>query len=91
MAITGADVCTLLSAQLKGTVALVEPPTEADLERAHHHMHRLAELIEETDGTDRGLVLRMFPARLLAIEVEVHEQYDQSPGPEAGAALGRRR
>ncbi|MFN8018933.1 MAG: hypothetical protein U0P45_12530 [Acidimicrobiales bacterium] len=85
VAITGADVVTLRSVQLKGRVALAEATTEEDLDRAMHHASEMARLIEETDGTDRAMVMRLVPFRMVAVEVEVEEHFDQTPGPGAGA------
>lgn len=88
VAITGADVCTLQSAQVKGTVRSVERPTEDDLQVVAQWSERMAELILETDGTPLELVRRIKPLEVVAVEVAVVERFDQTPGPQAGNPLG---
>ena len=44
--------------------------------------------ILETDGTPLELTRRILPLELLAVDVVVAERFDQSPGPEAGSAVG---
>jgi hypothetical protein len=88
VAVTGADVRTLRAVQVKGSVAAIEPVTEADLERAAGHTAQFFALISELDGIPVELLRRLAPRTLVACVVDVREVYDQSPGPGAGASLG---
>lgn len=87
IAVTGGDVRTLQSVQVKGRVVTVEDVTESDLEVVAHYTEEFFTAVEETDGTPRHLLERMLPASFVACEVEVGELYDQTPGPRAGGAL----
>jgi hypothetical protein len=87
IAITGADVRTLRSAQVKGRVLTTEPGTTADAERARRYHEAFFGDIVHTDGTPRALLERMMPSGYLSCAVAVDELYDQTPGPGAGAAL----
>jgi hypothetical protein len=51
------------------------------------HTERFLVAVEETDATPRTLLSRFLPLTVIAVEVEVQELYDQSPGPSAGAAI----
>lgn len=89
IAVTSADVRTLRSVQLKGTVAAVEDePTPEDLDRCEAHNEELFTDIEESDHYPRVLVERMIPPAYLVAVVTVEELYDQTPGPSAGARVG---
>jgi hypothetical protein len=87
VAVTGADVRTLQSVQVKGSVTATEPPTAADLERAHRHTEAFIAAVYELDHTEPSLLRRLVPRSLVAVEISVREVYDQSPGPGAGARL----
>jgi hypothetical protein len=87
IAITGADVRTLHSVQLKGRVMAVEPATDADSEMADRFRDDFFGAIAETDGTPRWKPERLTPPGYVAVLVEVDDVYDQTPGPEAGAML----
>lgn len=88
IAVTGADVRTLRSAQVKGKVAVVEPPTADDLARLADDSELFFAEIHATDGNPMELLRRLLPHDVVAVELVVDEQYDQSPGPVAGAAVG---
>jgi hypothetical protein len=88
-ALTGADVRTLRSVQLKGRVARVEPPTAEDVEQVAEHSTAFFRAVHETDGISIAMLERMLPATVIAVEFEVDEVFDQSPGPAAGAAVRR--
>jgi hypothetical protein len=85
--LTAADVRTFRSVQMKGTVTCLEPPTEADVETARDHTDRFFAAVHATDGNPIELLQRLLPASTMVIEIEVDEQYDQTPGPGAGASL----
>lgn len=89
IAITGADVRTLRSFQLKGRVTSLEAATEEDHEKADRYCDDFFADILVTDGTPRVLTERLRPARYLACTVEVEEAYDQTPGPHAGSRVQR--
>ena len=87
IAITGGDVRTLRSVQVKGTAHDLEPPTAADLERSRAYCDEFFATVEEVDGTPRSKMERLAPADLVACTVDVDELFDQTPGPAAGARL----
>jgi hypothetical protein len=87
IAVTGADVRTLRSVQLKGTAHDLEPVTDADLACSARYCAEFFADVEDADDVSPALMQRLVPADLLACTVEVAEAYDQTPGPGAGAAL----
>lgn len=87
MAVTTTSVRTLRSMQLKGRAIGVEPATPADAEVAGAYMDAFFGDIVETDGTDLALCRRMEPVGYVACTFEVHEAFDQTPGPAAGRPL----
>jgi hypothetical protein len=92
IAITAADVRTLVSVQVKGRVVAVEPgPTGEDRTRHAGYVSSFFTAISESDGTDPALLDRFAPLDVVPCTVEVEEVYDQTPGPGAGAALGAKR
>ncbi len=91
IAVTGADVRTLSSAQLKGPITAVEPADDADQETCARFCDEFFGAIEEVDGIPRWMSDRLVPPSLAAVEFAVTEAYDQTPGPGAGAALQARR
>jgi hypothetical protein len=87
VAVTGADVRTFRSIQLKGRVRLVEPPTEDDLALAAEQTDLFFSAIWETDRTEFELQRRLLPRRMIALEFVPSSGFDQTPGPDAGLAL----
>lgn len=87
VAVTGADVRTLESLQVKGQVVVVEPATTEDLARVAEHTDRFFEAVHETDGTPVSLLRRLCPHEVIAFEMVVDGTFDQSPGPAAGAVM----
>jgi len=87
VAVTGADVRRLRSAQLKGCVVAVEEPDELDLAAADEHTAAFLTAILETDGTAYELTSRILPRRTLTVVVAVDDGFDQTPGPTAGARI----
>jgi hypothetical protein len=87
LALTGADVRTLRSVQLKGRVVRTEPATDADVQLVAEHSSAFFRAVHETDGIALELLDRLLPAAIVAVEFEVDEMFDQSPGPDAGAAV----
>jgi hypothetical protein len=84
IAVGGAEVRTLRSAQVKGRVVSVETPTAEDLADMAHDSERFFVDVHVVDGNPLELLRRLLPHDVVAVEIEVEEQYDQSPGPGAG-------
>jgi hypothetical protein len=84
IAINWVHVHTMESIQVKGRVTAIEAPTEEDLVASAAYREAFFAMLQESDGTPRHLLERLVPARFVAVEVEVDEQYDQTPGPNAG-------
>lgn len=87
IALNGANVRTLRSVQLKGRVVTSGPPTEDDLALVDASTHEFFRAIHETDGIAYELVARLQAAEVIAVEFDVEEMYDQSPGPAAGTPV----
>lgn len=87
VAVTGADVRSLRSLQLKGTAIGVEPLDPADAEVAADYAEAFYTDVVEGDGTDRSLVERLTPVGYVPCTIEVLEAFDQTPGPSAGQPL----
>jgi hypothetical protein len=87
VSLTAADVRTFRSVQLKGRVTCLEAPTDADVEVARNQTDRFFAAVHETDGNPIELLERLLPVRRMVVEIDVDEQYDQTPGPGAGATL----
>lgn len=87
IAVTGTDVPTLRSVQLKGHAISFEPATDADQDRALQFCDQLITAINATDGTPRHLIERLVPRRYIACVIAVDTLFDQTPGPRAGAPL----
>jgi hypothetical protein len=87
IAVTATSVRTFHSMQLKGVARHLEAATEADDLRAHRYMDAFFLDIQETDGTPAELLERFEPRGFVACEVEVHDCFDQTPGPAAGARI----
>ena len=87
MAVTATSVRTFHSMQMKGVARYVEPATEGDQARARRYMDAFFTDLSETDGTPAKLLECFEPRAFVACELEVHELYDQTPGPSAGARI----
>jgi hypothetical protein len=72
---------------MKGRVIGLEPPTEADLAAFRDHTDRFFAAVVISDGNPIEQLHRLLPAETMTVEVEVDEQFDQTPGPGAGATL----
>lgn len=88
VAVTGADVVTLSSMQLKGTPEGVESAGRAGVERCGRYVDAFYRDITETDGTPRAVLERITPDELVAVVVTVADHFDQTPGPDAGSRVG---
>jgi hypothetical protein len=87
VAVTGGDVKTLASAQVKGRVRVVDELTALDVATRERATELFIQDVHETDHTPRDLLDEMVPARFVACTLDVEELYDQTPGPQAGATL----
>ena len=91
VSLTGAEVSTYQSIQLKGRPVVVEPPTSADIELARDQSETFFEAIHRTDGNPLEALRRMLPHEMVAVEMIVEESFDQTPGPSAGHSLAAAR
>jgi hypothetical protein len=89
IAITACDVRTLRSVQLKGRSRDLAAGDAAATARAGRYADAFFGDIVATDGTDPRLPPRLLPRAFATCVVEVTEQFDQTPGPGAGAQLGQ--
>jgi hypothetical protein len=89
VAIGATEVPTLRSVQLKGRADSVEPATAEDRIRKDRYLAEYFDTITSTDGTPPELLRRLVPRDFVALVMTVEELYDQTPGPQAGASLGR--
>jgi hypothetical protein len=87
VSLTGADVTTYRSVQLKGRPVVVEAPTVDDLALAAHQSGVFFEAVHRTDGNPVELLRRILPREMVAVEMVVDESFDQTPGPTAGTVL----
>lgn len=72
--------------QLKGTAAGARLATEDEAERIREQMEGFADSLDEI-GLPRRLTRSITHWPAFAIDVQVEEQYEQTPGPKAGARL----
>ena len=87
IAVTGSDVRTLHTVQVKGTVDGVSDATPVDLKRVRRHTSAFFDVIVELDQIAREALERMVPVDYVTVALTVTEAYDQTPGPGAGARM----
>jgi hypothetical protein len=87
MALTVTHFLTLVSWQLKGHAAAIEPPTPADQIRYDAFCSECVRILHESEGTPAAVIWRMVPPGIVACEMTVEQVFDQTPGPEAGARI----
>jgi hypothetical protein len=87
VSLTGAEVVTYQSIQLKGRPVVVEAPTADDIEMARVQTAAFFDAVHRTDGNPIEALWRMLPLQMIAVEMIVEETFDQTPGPSAGAAI----
>jgi hypothetical protein len=87
IAITGTDVPTLHSIQMKGSVVAAERGNDEDVVKLVQYTAAFYSDVQASDHVPRDLLDRMTPSELLALTVEVDDLYDQTPGPRAGSCL----
>jgi Pyridoxamine 5'-phosphate oxidase len=86
IALTMTHPTTYRGIQAKGRVSDVGEPTAEQLERVQAHLAAFAAQVELL-GLGRELTRRLLVPDLMAVTFAVHELYDQTPGPRAGARL----
>jgi hypothetical protein len=87
IALTGTEVATLVSYQVKGHAQSVEAATDADLRLADTYLAGFFQAVHDTDGTEIAMLERLRPHGHVAVVFDVEEIYDQTPGPNAGRAI----
>ena len=87
IATTGCSVLTLRSIQLKGPITSLEPADDDDLERLERYCDAFFDDVAVVDSMPRHLMQRMVPDGFHRCEFDVVEVYNQTPGPNAGAAV----
>jgi hypothetical protein len=91
MALTGGDVETYVSRQVKGEVHTVEDATPDDRREMAIQSRSFMQKVHDVDGNPIELLERMVTGRVKVLEMVVDELYDQTPGPGAGHEIGSRR
>lgn len=89
VAITGTNVESFKSLQLKGTIVGAGVATDDDLVRCERYKDDFFGDVTLVDGVARFLLEQTSPAAIVACDLEVSAVFDQTPGPKAGARLGR--
>jgi hypothetical protein len=87
IAVTGSDVPTLRSCQVKGRVEAFAEVDASDLEHSTHYHEGFFSDVEHTDHLPAWKMHRLRPDELVACLFTIEEVYDQTPGPQAGRAL----
>jgi hypothetical protein len=88
LSLTGADVTTFRSVQMKGHVVAVESPTAEDVDLVRLQSGLFFGAVHATDGNPHELLRRILPHEVIVVEMIVEEMFDQTPGPEAGSRIG---
>lgn len=91
VAVTGADVRTLHSIQLKGRVVAVGAATEADEARRVRYTDDFIADIHDTDGMAPGPLHSWARTRIVACDIDASASFDQTPGPAAGSPVAEDR
>jgi hypothetical protein len=87
IAVTGTDVATFFSVQIKGRGVIGESCTDAERARSDDYLDGFFAAIQEADGTPVELLEVLRPAERFTLEMTVDELFDQTPGPTAGRSL----
>ena len=88
IAVTGANVLTLRSMQLKGRAVEVAVASPDDAARADRYIRAFYADVEATDRVPWERFEHFLPAGYVTCTIEVHDVFDQTPGPGAGARVG---
>lgn len=86
MAVTLTRPADHKSLQLKGKVLAIRPSTEADHALQAVHRAALTEQFAQV-GVPRNLTRRLALAPSMAVEIQVHDAFVQTPGPGAGERM----
>ncbi len=89
LALTVGDPSTFRSVQLKGRAGPAEAMTDDDWTMVDRFSESFFSVLEEVEGTERVLLERLVPTDFIACTVVIDELFNQTPGPNAGASLGR--
>ena len=87
IAVTATNVVLLRSMQMKGRARDPEVATRRDIERAQRYIEDFFANVHVTDATTWERFESFLPTGYVACTVEVHERFDQTPGPGAGARI----
>jgi hypothetical protein len=87
IALTGTEVATLVSFQVKGHAQSVDEGTKADAEFVNAYLDRFFQAVHDADGSEIAKLERLRPHGHVAVVFDVEEIYDQTPGPNAGRSL----
>jgi hypothetical protein len=77
---------TYRSVQLKGPLLKVREPVAEDLAHVDEHLAAFVAQVAQL-GIPASRAPRLREPALLAVQMEVRERYDQTPGPKAGSPL----
>jgi hypothetical protein len=77
---------TYRSVQVKGTLRELAEPTPQELARVEQHIEAFVDQAEQV-GVPRIIGSRFAEPPFMAVTIEIHELYDQTPGAGAGRAL----
>lgn len=86
-ALTVTQPATAITYQLKGRIVATEPPSEADEQRARHYAKRVMAGLGELYGQDMSAYEDMVDSPYRVAVLAIREAFDQTPGPNAGAAI----
>ncbi len=87
IAVTGCNVLTLRSAQVKGPITAVAPADDADLVRLRRYCDAFFDDVGQVDSIPREMMERLVPSAVVACDIDVIEVFDQTPGPTAGSTV----
>lgn len=87
LAVTGSDVPTLRSCQLKGHLVSFDELTDDDIAHSNHYCDGFFGDIEAADHFPRYYMERIRPGELAACTFVAEDVFDQTPGPGAGAPI----
>lgn len=90
IAVTAADVRTLSSVQVKGTLYEVTPSLDLDVSRKDRYCDGFIEAIVDVDGIAQEVAERWRPSEaLVRCWITFEELFVQTPGPSAGSSVAR--
>ncbi len=90
MAVTGSDVGTYRTIQIKGVIRSAEAATPEDLYLAKVHIEQFVSEVVTVEQSPREAVESFPSIEFDVYVVDIEEVFDQSPGPNAGTAVDAR-